>query len=594
MGRTYTNPLSRVHFRDEDDVMEAEPVPQPPCKKRLSPSSPSGEAVMEDLQLPCGAKAASTAFQESVRLEVDVKTLYSLLPCVGSDEAERNGMCMGGMIRVEAKQLMMEPKKKTFCVLCDGSGSMGGQRYADMCIALEAAVQVLRETGRGETFNVAVIRFDSEASVIYGPGEIPSDAQLKEIIQKLRPAGGTDIAKALKVFQDKVSAPQLLKGEQVIGVLITDGDDYTLSSSVRNGARTTETTSKLGNVSGETLHFLAVSAGADIQLLNDLAGMCSTTCNRVATESIAEVMGSALALEKVEHIVKVTVEAAVPGEAPTELITQQCINIRYSKDDELAPTDVSITLPTLKEGEAALEVGIKLEVFEFGYVKPGVSAPIVTQEKKFTLKAAASEEEFLSAMKDPCLEYILHAAKRIKGGVDAKVAGLLSALNIDSAIAAVDEGIKRVKMYAALTSDQTAADALAITVGELEAQRVELETGRIERTRLDNIRDRAYSEAMTDRNSMSVYGRGQSNSQNAARTLSAVTARTLSSARNDSQDLRSFSNVSGFGDLRMNSMPSRSSTGVSNFGDMRLASTTSVVVEEPEIESQGSPTSGRY
>lgn len=602
MSRTYTNPMhnnqKQVHFRD--DVMEEEANAQPPCKKRLSPTSPSPELVMDDLQLPSGAKdAIRKAFEDS--LEVDVKTLYPLLPSSSSySETERGG----AMIRLQAKQQLIMadmtdivPAKKTFCVLCDGSGSMGGQRYADMCIALEAAVQVLRETGRAETFNVAVIRFDSEASVIYGPAEIPSDAQLKEIIEKLRPAGGTDIAKALQVFQEDVSAPQLLKGESVIGVLITDGDDYPLSSSVRNGARTTETTSKLGNVSGETLHFLGVSTGADIQLLKNLADMCGTTCNRVASETIPEVIGSAIGLEKVDHIVKVTAEVGAPGEAKTKVITEQRINLRYSKDDEPAPTDVFIQLPMVEKTAGAVEVDIKLEVYDFGYVKAGITVPILTQEKTFTLTVAASEEEFALAMKDPCFEYVLFAAKRAKGIVDTKVAGFLSTLNIDDAIDAVDKGIEEVQMYMTLTSDQTTTDALAITVGELEEQRTELENSRNERTRLNNVRDRALSDAMTDRNSMSVYGRGQSNGQHSTRTLSAVTARTLSNARNDSQDLRSFSNVSGFGNLRMDSMPppaSRSSTGVSTFGDMRLGSTTPAVIEEPENESQDSPTSGRY
>ena len=532
---------------------------------------------MEDLQLPCSAKLPARAFHEIVSLAVDVKTLYSILPSsVGGDEMKT--MCLGGMVRVEAKQLS-EEENKTFCVLCDGSGSMGGQRYADLCLALEAAVAFLRETGRTDN-KLAVVRFDSEASVIYGPAEIPSDAQLKEIIEKLRPAGGTDIEKALKVFQDEVSAPLLLKGESVMGVLITDGDDYTLKCSVRDGARCTETTRKLGSVSGETIHYLAVSLGADMNLLKTLAEMSNSTCNRVETASIPEVLGSALGLEKVEHIVEVTVDVGVPGETKTRLITKKRINLRYSKDDEPAPTDVSIQLPSIEA--AALEVDVKVEVYDFGYVESGVTAPIFTQDKTFTLTAAASEEEFSLAMKNPCLEYILYAAKRARGSVDGKVAGFLSKPDINGAIAAVDEGIESIKKYANLTSDQTTAVALAITVGELEARRVELEASRIERARLNDIRDRAYSEAMTDRNSLSVHGRGQSNSQNSARTLSAVMARTISDSR--SQDLRSFSNVSGFGDLRVDS--SRSSTGASNFGNMRLNSATPAVIEEPENESQ--------
>jgi hypothetical protein len=572
--------------KEGEDLVGTQP---PPCKKRLSPSSPSTEVVMEELQLPVSAKkdAACKAFQESVRLEVDVKTLYPLLP-FSTSEGSR-----GAMIRVEAKQLpvMVDTgvaEKKTFCVLCDGSGSMRGEGYQEMCTALEASVQVLRETGR-TNFNVAIVRFDSDASVIYGPDKIPNDDELKEIVKKLSPAGGTDIAKALEVFQEKVSAPLLQKGESVVCVLITDGDDSTLASYVRNGARNTEMTRKLGNVSGETIHFLGVSQVANMTLLRNLGNMCYSTCNRVDPDSIAGVLGSAIALEKTENIVKVTVDVCVPGEeSPTTLVTQERINLRYSTDDEPAPTDISIQLPQLKEGEKReMEVKVKLEVYDFGYVEsPTSKTLLLTQEKTFTLKGAASEEDFSLAMKDPCLEYILFEAKRTKGSVDGKVAGFLSSFNIDGAIATVNKGIEDVRKFMALTSDQTTVDALEITVQELEAQNVELENSRTERARLDNIRDRAYSEAMTDRNNVSVYGRGQSNTQQAARTLSAATARTLSMARSDSQDLRNFS----YDSAAAPSM-SRSSTGVSTFGNMRLNS--AAVIEEPENESQDVDYSGR-
>ena len=571
-----------VHFRDEE-MEEEENCTQPPTKKRLSPSSPTGEIVMGDLQLPpCAAKdgCASEAFQKSVSLGVDVKTLYSLLA-----PALRDASTSGAVIRVEAKQLTVAGAKKTFAVICDGSGSMNSEnRYSDVSIAVKAAVETLRKIG-ADNFDVAVIRFDSEASVIYGPAEIPTDAQLEVIIEKLQPSGETDIAKALQVFQEQVSAPQLLKGGSVIGVLITDGEDTGLSRSLQNGGCTTYATRKLGNVSGETIHFLAVSQGADIQLLKTLAEACGTTCNRVTTDGVAGVLGSAIGLEeeKVSNGVLVSVGVGAPGEAKTQLITQQRVNLRYSKDDEPAATDLFIELPSLKEGQAALEVDVKLEVYDYGYYKTGITLPIFTQEKTFTLTAAASEEEFALAMKDPCLEYIIHAAKRVRGSVDEKVAGLLLTANINGAIATVNKGIEDVKKYVALTTDESTIEALTTSVGELEAQRTELESSRNERARMNDIRDRALSDAMTDRNHMAVTGRTQSNSQHSARTLSTVTARTLSNARNDSQDLRSFSNVSAFGNLRVDSMPppaSRSSTGASIFGDMRLGSTTPAVEEE--------------
>jgi len=573
-----------VHFRDEE-MEEEENCTQPPTKKRLLPSSPTGEIVMEDLQLPpCAAKdgRASEAFQKSVSLGVDVKTLYSLLAPALLHDASTSG----AVIRVEAKQLTVAGAKKTFAVICDGSGSMNSEnRYSDVSIALKAATETLREIG-ADNFDVAVIRFDSEASVIYGPAEIPTDAQLEVIIEKLHPAGETDIAKALQVFQEQVSAPQLLKGGSVIGVLITDGEDTGLSRSLQNGGCTTSyATRKLGNVSGETIHFLAVSQGADIQLLKTLAEACGTTCNRVTTDGVAGVLGSAIGLEdeKVSNGVLVSVGVGAPGEAKTQLITQQRVNLRYSKDDEPAATDLFIELPSLKEGQAALEVDVKLEVYDYGYYKTEITPPIFTQEKTFTLTAAASEEEFALAMKDPCSEYIIHAAKRARGSVDEKVAGLLLTANINGAIATVNKGIEDVKKYATLTTDEGTIEALTTSVGELEAQRTELESSRNERTRINDIRDRALSDAMTDRNSIAVTGRTQSNSQHSARTLSTVTARTLSNARNDSQDLRSFSNMSAFGNLRVDSMPppaSRSSTGVSNFGDMRLRSATPAVEEE--------------
>ena len=536
--------LKRTH---EDAIME-ETEEEQHSKRKLSPSG-FVETGMPELDLLHDGPAE--VFQAQVGLEVDVKSLFSLLPDPTRADAAK---WSSGLLRVQAKIDAVKPPSKpvVFCAICDRSWSMSADnRYPDLKVVVETAAKVLD----GNTHLFSVVRFDGTAQVIYGPAEIPSDAQLVDILEKLKPCGGTNISEALKVFQEEVSAPMLAAGHSVMAVLMTDGEDHTLAKAVERMMKDGSpcaAAAKLGKVSGETIHYLAVAPEADMHLFASLAELSSSTCNRVLGENTPEVVGSIIALssEQLNESVFATVEVTPISQEPSTTVTlidKRKINISVRGDGAVHPTDISLKFPTMKEEEKGLSVRVKLEVYAFGNTDN--MEPFLTVDKCFTVMRATSGEEFEGAMKLPSVECILQEARRIKGNVDTLVAEDLRRLNIDDALVNVNQGIADINEFAALipVNDADAAALLAIVV-ELGAQATDLQASKVERTRINDIRDRAYSDAMTDRNSMSVGGRNESQSQTVMRQLSrSVSARIVS------QEVRSVSNVSGFGDLRMDS-----------------------------------------
>jgi hypothetical protein len=455
-------------------------------------------------------------YQDQVGLYVNLKTLYPLLPAtpkIGGGAA---------FMEVGHKQGATKPPCDTaYVAMCDVSDSMScEQKISHLLASLQAWYQYLVD--RQPNAKIAICRFNESASLIYGPGKLPSADEMAEIVRMLTPSGGTKIGNAIKLMNEVTAKCQKDYGGSVVSVLFTDGQDDAFSRDVRlfkENGQDAELT-KLGACSGLHNTFLGIGRDADIMTLDLLARVCHGTFAHIQGgqtlgQDIAGVIGSLLGLceEMMQQAVKLTCTFKTEGALePTTVVSEKSIAVRIC--DSPMPTKVPIQLPC---SDGPLEVTVKLEVYDLGVLIKD-SAPAYTLSKSFTLGTTSEDQE-------PSMECVVQEAMRIQGIVNEEVAASLIQLNLPAAGTANDGAMTKLKEYMTMSLDEATMAALAKLVEELEVQGAEIVEAIAQGEHATLTRDRAMSRALTHWNGVSLDDPSfESQGQAASRTRTASLA----------------------------------------------------------------------
>jgi uncharacterized protein YegL len=106
------------------------------------------------------------------------------------------------------------------CLLIDRSSSMKGERMAQVKAAAGRIVELL---GADDYFSLVV--FNDRAEVITPAQRAANKAELRQMINRIEPAGGTEMANGLALALQEVQRPLLQQGVSRI-MMLTDGRTY--------------------------------------------------------------------------------------------------------------------------------------------------------------------------------------------------------------------------------------------------------------------------------------------------------------------------------------------------------------------------------
>ena len=195
-------------------------------------------------------------------------------------------------------------------VLADVSGSMiNGQRIINLRKGIIRLGELVRRFSDVST-DFTLISFNQNAEIRQGPGPIPSPEKLQTICDELRPAGDTDIGKAIRSALE-VAETRTVLGRAVQIVLFTDGEDqYCLEDRIKKPSPSDEFISTLASNPLTTFHAVAICPEAGSALLNLLAKTSRRgTFQSIPESGIGALMGSlwGLVLEMVDATVSVKV-----------------------------------------------------------------------------------------------------------------------------------------------------------------------------------------------------------------------------------------------------------------------------------------------
>jgi Mg-chelatase subunit ChlD len=248
-------------------------------------------------------------------------------------------------------------------ILADVSGSMlNGQRIINLRKGIIRLGELVRRFSDVST-DFTLISFNHRAEIRQGPGPIPSPEKLQAICDELRPAGDTDIGKAIRCALE-VAESRTSLGRAVQVVLFTDGEDqYCLESRIEKPLKSDEFISTLATNPLTTFHSVAICSEADSGLLNLLAKTARRgTFQSIPESGIGALMGSlwGLVLEMVDSTVSVKV--SVDG---VEVVPKREIFLRMCTPP--MPCRFGFTIPeNAKRVDAELTIGgfTRTEVLE--------------------------------------------------------------------------------------------------------------------------------------------------------------------------------------------------------------------------------------
>ena len=406
-----------------------EPVAGLKRVRPLSPTAEAAEAVPPRLSLYDYKEIMATAPPTSVLdfpFELSARAVYPLLPSSSSstlllvaeqeeEETVEREVPYLAAARISHRVGLQKPDEEVdYVLLLDKSGSMRGQREANLVAGVNALVHLLLKAAEGDNNEerLTLIAFDTDAAVIVPPSSAQATLDQMPLIRtQLHASGGTSIARALELAMEVADA-KLGRGRPVVVLLLTDGDDPSLASALAEFQRRSEDErrallvpggdrdtfydqallARLGRRSGLQMHFVGICADADAQLLGGLSELAFGTyvCIRdddikvlllllwalllayddVPTSSDAHtqgLMGSliGLVMDKFSHaaILSVDHQQASAGGAPSSfaypaLLAPRLVHIRAG-----LPTVVPFVLP---RAAAPLELRLRLVLLPIG------------------------------------------------------------------------------------------------------------------------------------------------------------------------------------------------------------------------------------
>ena len=290
--------------------------------------------------------------------EIGAAVVPRILSLHGSSSAAMPG-CLE--ISNPSYQSLVKEYGISLIILADVSGSMlNGQRIINLRKGIIRLGELVRRFSDVST-DFTLISFNQHAEIRQGPGPIPSPEKLQTICDELRPAGDTDIGKAIRCALD-VAESRTVLGRAVQIVLFTDGEDqYCLEARIKGTvSKADEFISTLASNPLTTFHAVAICSEADSVLLNLLAKTSRRgTFQSIPESGIGALMGSlwGLVLEMVDSTVSVKVSIDGVEVVPRrEIFLRMCTppmpcRFGFMIPDDAKRIDAEITIGSFTRAE---------------------------------------------------------------------------------------------------------------------------------------------------------------------------------------------------------------------------------------------------
>jgi uncharacterized protein YegL len=228
-------------------------------------------------------------------------------------------------------------------VVADASGSMEGSQRIDNLRAGIMRLGELSSQFASMNTELTLIRFNDEASIMWGPATVPTEEKLHELCMEIQPRGGTNMGKAIDLALG-VAEERSSLGKSVHVVLFTDGVDTSfLQTKMENG--TAPFLEKLGSLKRLTLHCVGICSDADAPLLDMLVrASIRGTFQCIKENSIAKLMGCmwALMMEMIDDNIRLIVEA-IDADGLERAVVSRDVVLRVCE----TPTVVGFKVPQL-------------------------------------------------------------------------------------------------------------------------------------------------------------------------------------------------------------------------------------------------------
>jgi uncharacterized protein YegL len=233
-----------------------------------------------------------------------------------------------GCIRITTPDITPPTKDNmvSLVVLADASGSMDTNDRLD-----NLRNGILRLGGLSNQFasmnvELTVIQFNDDASIVFGPGPMPTEDKLKELCMSIKPSGGTNIGKAIELALD-IAEERTILGKSVHAVLFTDGvDTSSLKTKMEN--KTAGFQDRISSIKFFTIHCVGICADADATLLDLLVrasrrGTFQCIKDNDITNLISCLWG--LMMEMIDTNVRLLVESVDADGVETTIVSRDII-----------------------------------------------------------------------------------------------------------------------------------------------------------------------------------------------------------------------------------------------------------------------------
>ncbi len=132
-----------------------------------------------------------------------------------------------GCIRIKANACTADFVKTgviSIVVVADASGSMGTDNRIENLRNGILRLGELSKQFESMRTELTVIKFNNEASIVFGPALVPSETEMKRLCMGIHPSGGTNVGKAMEMALIEAEHQADL-GKFVHVILLTDGVD---------------------------------------------------------------------------------------------------------------------------------------------------------------------------------------------------------------------------------------------------------------------------------------------------------------------------------------------------------------------------------
>ena len=389
-----------------------------------------------------------------------------------------------GCIRITTPDITPPTKDNTISliIIADASGSMEtDDRLANLHCGI-LRLGALSNQFASMQVELTLIQFNDDASVVFGPGPMPSEAGLKTLCMEIKPRGGTNIGKAIDSAL-KIASERSLAGKSVHAVLFTDGVD-TSSLKTRIDAGTAGFLPEIKALRFFTIHCVGICADADATLLDAIVRASRRgTFQCIKDNDITNLIGClwGLMMEMIDNNVKLLVESIDTDGVETQIVSRDVI---------------------LRVGSAPMVVGFK------------IPQHTTTLRARMVINTRCLETRIsLPRAPEPAFDAVCaeEGVNLVMGELSEKIIILLRAGNASGAI--LEVGLTR-QVLRELNMDASLVKTIDAAIKELDATETDLLNSLLDYEEGRQAELRAMSRSATHRNSgVSIVPGGRSLSE---------------------------------------------------------------------------------